>query len=536
MKKINLLFKKIFAVILLLSFIIPVSFVSALGPIIPGIAGDILPPVPTSDAAIRNKEVGITILGFTIPGVTLDGLMILFVREMIEKLSDATVDWINNRDTDEGGPAFAVDLEGFLKTTTDKIAGNIIEGAGLGALCSPFQNQVREALRLSYSFNKRNADDIEPSCTLSQVTNNIEGFFAGDFIGGGGWDSWFVVSQDPNGNPFSATLTTKGIVARKVSEELNVEDKNLAWSDGFFNSRDCIRYQTSDPTVCAEFGPTKTPGTLIEGQLQKVLGSEIDQLNLADEFDEILAALAGMLMNSVFNRGGIIDNSSLSGRATTGGINNRPLVGGCTPNKASTVITDAETVIWAYVGGQNVSLVWNGEGISGLTDRSVSVVYTTPGTKTVTVQVTRLDANGAPVGAPETIQCSQSVRVDKFAPLAVSCAISSPQVKIGEIGTWTITITGGSGSIANVILGGDVLHDINPQPYDVKILPWPVQTQANGVTTLVYNIRYFFPIPVLADGGNRIGSRTFTLTVIDADTSVPVLNEFRCPFQIAIVP
>src|SRR3989344_4747190 len=66
---------------------------------------DTLPPIPISDSALRNKEVGITIFGFTIPGITFDGLFINgIVKPTISQIVNSTVNWINNGF--EGNPAY----------------------------------------------------------------------------------------------------------------------------------------------------------------------------------------------------------------------------------------------------------------------------------------------------------------------------------------------------------------------------------------------------------------------------------------------
>ncbi len=559
-------FKKIVVCLIVSSFFLPTVSIFALGPL----------DVPITDDLLRTKEVGFTIFGVTAVGVTLDLILIELVRGIIERLADDTIDWINNRDTDDGGPAFAVDLEGFLKTTADRIAGNIIDGAGLGALCSPFQDQIRGALRLSFGSGGRSTDDIEPSCTLSQVTNNIEGFFNGDFSGGGGWNSWFVVSQDPYGNPFSATLSAQGVIARKAAEAVGIEEENLSWSKGFFNSKDCTDPVGAGPADCKEYGPTKTPGGLIEGQLQKVFGSEIDQLNIADEFDEVLAAIAGMLMESVFSRAGVFNNSGLSGRAQKGG-SQRQIFGACSPNKNSALIADGETIIWTYTGAQGVSLVWGGDEIpTGSTGRTVNVIYTSVGNKSAYVTVTRLDSTGNPVGNSQTITCTGFVNVTQFGPLAMTCVgPSQATARFGDSATWTVNITGGSGRLGSIILdqittlgpvvdngdtGGPFWSDygLNQSVRYARIVgfsppalssalpanhsgfnfrpvgnPLPL-IPANGITTIGFTIEYRVGTEI---GNPMISDLSLGFNLIsDMDSSVIPLTNVKCGNSIYFVP
>ena len=60
---------------------------------------------------------------------------------------------------------------------------------------------------------------------------------------------------------------------------------------------------------CIKYGPTKTPGSVIESQLSNVLGSGLRQLELADEFDEMVGALVGqMVKNVVFGAQGLFQS------------------------------------------------------------------------------------------------------------------------------------------------------------------------------------------------------------------------------------
>ncbi len=59
---------------------------------------------------------------------------------------------------------------------------------------------------------------------------------------------------------------------------------------------------------------TKTPGSVINGQLEKVLGSGVDQLNLADSINEIVDALIGQLVNQVLQTGLATVSSRPSGQ------------------------------------------------------------------------------------------------------------------------------------------------------------------------------------------------------------------------------
>src|SRR3989344_9464800 len=155
-------------------------------------AADTIPPVPISDAAMRSKEVGITIFGITIPGVTYDSIAIGIAKITLEEILNETIEWVNNGF--EGNPAYATDPAKFFTDIADGVAGEFIAGSDLGFLCSPFQVQVR--LALAQTYNPSN----QFQCTLTDVVGNIEGVY--DDFGQGGWDGLFSMTQNNSNNPY----------------------------------------------------------------------------------------------------------------------------------------------------------------------------------------------------------------------------------------------------------------------------------------------------------------------------------------------
>ena len=117
----------------------------------------------------------------------------------IQRIVASTVEWANTGF--EGNPAYVTDPKQYFSDLSDGIAGEFILGSDLSFLCSPFQTQIRLALRQSY---------VRPNpfqCTLTQVVGNIENFY-GDFSQGG-WDAWFSMTQNPTNNPYGAYLEAK---------------------------------------------------------------------------------------------------------------------------------------------------------------------------------------------------------------------------------------------------------------------------------------------------------------------------------------
>ena len=109
--------------------------------------------VPVSEWALATKEVGLTVFGVTVPGLTLDLIVITIVKQLLQDVLDSTVDWINSGF--EGNPAFVTDPEQFFTDIADGIAGEFIAGSDLNFLCSPFQSQIRLSLQRNYAERSR---------------------------------------------------------------------------------------------------------------------------------------------------------------------------------------------------------------------------------------------------------------------------------------------------------------------------------------------------------------------------------------------
>ncbi len=414
-----------------------------------------LPPVPTSDNAVRSKEVGITVFGITVPGISFDSFMIAVVKKLLEKMSDAVVDYINNgfRGPDGGrGPAFAVDFEGFLLNVGNEVGGQFIESIGAGVVCSPFRAQLISSLRLRLQ-TVRSTDPSRTTCTLTGALQNVENFFAGDFSAGG-WQTWFEVTQNQSNNPVGSFLQLEGELAYRVQSARETEAEKVAWGDGFLSFEECVE---EGPDGKCKVKNTRTPGTVIEGQLQDMLGSEIAQLELADEFDEIVSAMVGQLVGKVFSSGGGgLINTGPTYNWSGGGYGGNPAGGAgpqCYPNVQNAYLSASTTVTWTVrsVGGNNPTYVWSGdEGLSG-SGQTASIIYQTIGKKKAQVQVTDTRmVNGTPQTATQTIQCSPEVEIER-PPLKVECTPDKTWYYLGSpaptsLVTYNVKITGGSGS------------------------------------------------------------------------------------------
>ncbi len=221
--------------------------------------------------------------------LSADSIATTFLKPLIRNMTNSLVQWINSGF--QGSPLFVSDPAKFFIGVADRIAGSFIEGSDLAFLCSPFSLKIRLALNLNYSARFR--DEI--GCTLTDVVENIDNFQK-DFTQGG-WDAWFSMTQNPQNNAQGAYLSSQSQLDIRLASALGIEVAQLDWGQGFLSFRDCEIYDQTGK--CIKYGPTKTPGTVINGQLQDALGTDLSQLELADEFDEIVAALVGQLFSKI---------------------------------------------------------------------------------------------------------------------------------------------------------------------------------------------------------------------------------------------
>lgn len=263
------------------------------------------PDVSANQAAQTAKE------------CVLDGLTSVLAEALISSITDNIVSWINSGF--EGGPAYVTDLNGFLGDVANNVSVDFIQGSELGFLCSPIEIPVRLALIEGYETERSFSNHI--SCSLGDVTNNIDGFLGGDFSQGG-WEAWFKLHLEPQNNPYGALSIAENERVSRIVQKQGVELKLLDFGSGFFSKGEChfrglTNYSVDEegrgntvvtPATNTQQGCTDqggewvivTPGSQVNELLAKWLGISADKLAVADEIDEIINALLAQLSQQIF--------------------------------------------------------------------------------------------------------------------------------------------------------------------------------------------------------------------------------------------
>lgn len=277
--------------------------------------------VPNTTANVVNtvKEQGLDAIGYII------------AKAILSKLTASTVNWINTGF--QGNPSFLTDPERFFGNIGDQVATQYLLGANspLNQLCSPFKAEVRLAL----VKNHLQENTFQSQCTFSAIGANFENFTK-DFTQGG-WDGWFTMTQQDQNNPYGAYLQAKQQLSVQIGSQQNKYQTQVANGNGFLSyercrrdyvppanvaNRQCIKYEplvagggepkclayeTADPNGLgyddcpASEKEVVTPGSVINEQLGKALGSSFAQLEAADELNEIVNALMVQLVNKTFS-------------------------------------------------------------------------------------------------------------------------------------------------------------------------------------------------------------------------------------------
>lgn len=244
-----------------------------------------------------------------------DAIFFLIAKLVINYMTASIVEWINSGF--EGSPSFIDNPGQFF---TDIVNNEFIDfmkevfpntAGALDFLCSPnleFDLQLKFILKYGYKSSVRK----KAACTVTDVIDNVNGlkvsvdeFLDGNFSGGGGWDRWFEVTNNPQNNGFGAELVLESEFLKRTAAALGLEQQVASWGNGFHS----IIASTTE-------GINKIimPGQAIENVLADTMGSGIRQLELADEFNEIVGALIGQLINKVIQGGlGALSGGSSSG-------------------------------------------------------------------------------------------------------------------------------------------------------------------------------------------------------------------------------
>lgn len=237
---------------------------------------------------------------FGTAGISADSIARMAIRGLIQSFTGSVIKWVNSGF--HGGPSFVTDPAQFFINVGDRVAGDFIQSSDLDFMCDPFS--IRLALNLNYSSSFKD----EVKCTLTDVIDNVENF-KNDFTQGG-WDGWLSMTQNASNNPYGQLLMAKAEMSQRMAKAVGLKESELSMGGGFLSWRDCLDTPgTMGPPApgngdCVNPGPVKTPGKVIESQLESSLGADLQDFQLAQNFDSIVGAVIGQLTKMAINEAG----------------------------------------------------------------------------------------------------------------------------------------------------------------------------------------------------------------------------------------
>ncbi len=336
-------FISIFLTIAFFNTLFSINLASATSLALPGS----IDGIPTSDYIVQHNTwvIANTLAGTPVIGLDKDtnplsanNWMKMALKRLLREITKVTVTWINSGFN--GNPSFITNTGGFLRDTADIAIGDMIMGTELDFLCDPFKLQVKLALGLQYRPFKE-----QIKCTLSGVLENINkagnDFVNGDFIGGGGWNTWLEMTTQPQNNQMGAMILAQGEMDARIEAKKGEATMEANWGGGFMSWKDCPTVSVTEDSSTADINTAwdennrirsyaavtgqkrgddgcviKTPGGVIANKINWMDTSTIRELELANDFNEIINALGNQLLT--------MGMSSISGSGLLGNIIPKP--------------------------------------------------------------------------------------------------------------------------------------------------------------------------------------------------------------------
>lgn len=342
--------QRIALITLMMIMILPVALVARPHQVnaqsAPGAPVVVVGTSPTDGNFIQNTFTAIATAAEKLKGFTLDPIAWAVAKAVLQSVVNSTIKWVNSGFN--GAPAFATNLNSTLGQVGDTAANQFIQQLGTNSsIKSPFQSQVASAVSTNY-FQSTGANGFFATnpFTLGASSPNPTAFLAGGTSGfaQGGWNAWLSTAMNSSNNPYGATLLATQALGGQVANAQSVQKTELNWGNGFLSWRGNCQTTTSGGTQAGAPNPGGgtqgtagtsgtvslsgnsgcqsqniiTPGSAISNSLYKSLGSGIDTLVTASQFNELVSALLGQLINNVLGGNGLKGISQPS--ASTGNV------------------------------------------------------------------------------------------------------------------------------------------------------------------------------------------------------------------------
>lgn len=259
------------------------------------------PPWPPAASAFLEAD-NLDVFGWTIAKLLMAALM------------EQIVNWVRDSGVDKG-PLFITDWAFYLQNAADQAGGEFIEELKITQICQPFKRQITTLFADAGSISNRVPISQRGACTVSDSLNSM-GAFYNDFSGS--WEMYNTLLTQPQNNYYGEYLIALDNMMAEQDITVTGAEKEAESALGFLGEKECESYDIDIPGTDDDPGGTVTfedcsiisPGKSVETELSKVLETNLENFNIADELDEVLAAILGsILQNVIFEAGGILSST-----------------------------------------------------------------------------------------------------------------------------------------------------------------------------------------------------------------------------------
>jgi len=260
----------------------------------------------------------------TIAGRIVRAALLIALHQILGMITNEVIKWVNGG----GSPKFVSDWGGFLRDAAQQAGGSFLDTLSGGFLCNPFAFQIKLALMPTGYYQ-------QSRCTLSDMGNNLQNFFA-NFTNGGGWGTWLQVSQ-PNNNFFglygmaldektkqeaearekakNEALSGGGFLSDKKCDQCRIENLISGSAQTLSGFDNCDEKKAGASSGEVKFTCThytiQTPASVVQNEVQQVVDSARkllqDQIaSLSSSLGVLqpyITAIAGALINRVIQTG-----------------------------------------------------------------------------------------------------------------------------------------------------------------------------------------------------------------------------------------
>lgn len=253
----------------------------------------------------------------------MDGIAIAMKEHLIRGLIRGLITYINTGF--DGGPGYMQDKDALLANEQDQVFEAYINNPdNFSSLCSAWESDVRLALATQYASAVAGSQVTQLSASgtgtgnqvytggIASCTVQAEGYAGSNGEGTDYWSNFLAKTTTTGGNPVTTYMAVENDLAENIQSRIQDRIEEVQRNGGFFDVTYCndgTAGYSEIPGVAVGSGTRDckitTPGTVINHQLNNALGSDVRRLELADEFDELINALVGKLLEMVFSGKGL---------------------------------------------------------------------------------------------------------------------------------------------------------------------------------------------------------------------------------------